>query len=142
MVVDRVLDRRVISSISALAITIANPTDLVKVRLQAKGKLPPGVPRRYSGALNAYDGAIIKVNELKCWNSACYPLFNHNDLGSFQSGCVECGFYKMSIMRYMRDIAENGLALLKNNFMGKEIYEDAKVDEVKVEWAMYETNFL
>ncbi|GJX12778.1 mitochondrial uncoupling protein 1 [Tanacetum coccineum] len=38
----------------ALAISVANPTDLVKVRLQAEGKLAPGVPRRYFGALNAY----------------------------------------------------------------------------------------
>ncbi|XP_042419085.1 mitochondrial uncoupling protein 1-like [Zingiber officinale] len=38
----------------ALGITIANPTDLVKVRLQVEGKLPPGVPRRYLGALDAY----------------------------------------------------------------------------------------
>ncbi|GJW20266.1 mitochondrial uncoupling protein 1-like protein [Tanacetum coccineum] len=36
----------------ALAISVANPTDLVKVRLQAEGKLAPGVPRRYSGALS------------------------------------------------------------------------------------------
>ncbi|GJX12770.1 mitochondrial uncoupling protein 1, partial [Tanacetum coccineum] len=38
----------------ALAISVENPTDLVKARLQAEGKLAPGVPRRYSGALNAY----------------------------------------------------------------------------------------
>ncbi|TKY65906.1 Mitochondrial uncoupling protein 1 [Spatholobus suberectus] len=38
----------------AMAIAVANPTDLVKVRLQAKGKFPPGVPTRYSGSLNAY----------------------------------------------------------------------------------------
>ncbi|KAJ7959747.1 putative Mitochondrial uncoupling protein [Quillaja saponaria] len=38
----------------ALAIAVANPTDLVKVRLQAEGKLPAGIPRRYSGALDAY----------------------------------------------------------------------------------------
>lgn len=48
----------------ALAITIANPTDLVKVRLQAEGKLPPGVPRRYSGALNAYSTIVRKVAHL------------------------------------------------------------------------------
>lgn len=45
----------------ALAIMVANPTDLVKVRLQAEGKLPPGVPRRYSGALNAYSTIIRQV---------------------------------------------------------------------------------
>lgn len=40
--------------LGSLAISVANPTDLVKVCLQAEGKLAPGVPRRYSGALNAY----------------------------------------------------------------------------------------
>ncbi|XP_020215500.1 mitochondrial uncoupling protein 1 isoform X2 [Cajanus cajan] len=38
----------------AVVIAVANPTDLVKVRLQAEGKLTHGVPRRYSGSLNAY----------------------------------------------------------------------------------------
>lgn len=38
----------------ALGITIASPTDLVKVRMQAEGKLPDGVPRRYPSALSAY----------------------------------------------------------------------------------------
>ena len=48
----------------AVAIAIANPTDLVKVRLQAEGKLPPGVPRRYSGALNAYSTIVRQVKIL------------------------------------------------------------------------------
>ncbi|KAD4384179.1 hypothetical protein E3N88_24347 [Mikania micrantha] len=50
----------------ALAIAVANPTDLVKVRLQAEGKLPAGMPRRYSGALNAYStiGSSNKLSEL------------------------------------------------------------------------------
>lgn len=41
---------------------MANPTDLVKVRLQAEGKLPAGVPRRYSGAMNAYSTIAKQVN--------------------------------------------------------------------------------
>ena len=45
----------------ALGIMVASPTDLVKVRLQAEGKLPPGVPRRYSGAMNAYSTIVRKV---------------------------------------------------------------------------------
>lgn len=48
-------------SVGALAIAVANPTDLVKVRLQAEGKLPAGVPRRYSGALNAYSTIVRQV---------------------------------------------------------------------------------
>lgn len=48
-------------STGALGITVANPTDLVKVRLQAEGKLPAGVPRRYTGALNAYSTIVRQV---------------------------------------------------------------------------------
>ena len=36
----------------------------MKVRLQAEGKLPPGVPRRYSGALNAYSTIVRQVELL------------------------------------------------------------------------------
>jgi solute carrier family 25 uncoupling protein 8/9 len=45
----------------ALGICVASPTDLVKVRLQSEGKLPPGVPRRYSGAMNAYSTIVKQV---------------------------------------------------------------------------------
>jgi solute carrier family 25 uncoupling protein 8/9 len=48
-------------STGAVAIAVANPTDLVKVRLQAEGKLPPGVPKRYSGSLNAYSSIVRQV---------------------------------------------------------------------------------
>ncbi|KAK8955622.1 Mitochondrial uncoupling protein 1 [Platanthera guangdongensis] len=57
------LSKKILAGLTtgALAISIANPTDLVKVRLQAEGKLPPGVPRRYSGALNAYSTIVKQV---------------------------------------------------------------------------------
>jgi solute carrier family 25 uncoupling protein 8/9 len=45
---------------SGVGITFASPTDVVKVRLQAEGNLPPGVPRRYNGVLDAY-GKIIRT---------------------------------------------------------------------------------
>jgi len=38
----------------SIGISIANPTDLVKIRLQAEGKLAPGVPRRYNGTADAF----------------------------------------------------------------------------------------
>ncbi|KAI3914867.1 hypothetical protein MKX01_018036, partial [Papaver californicum] len=55
------LSKKILAALTtgALAIAVANPTDLVKVRLQSEGKLPHGVPRRYSGALNAYS-TIVK----------------------------------------------------------------------------------
>ena len=38
----------------ALGIAVASPTDLVKVRMQAEGKLPAGTARRYPSAMSAY----------------------------------------------------------------------------------------
>ncbi|XP_074380709.1 mitochondrial uncoupling protein 1-like isoform X2 [Apium graveolens] len=69
----------------ALAIAVANPTDLVKVRLQAKAKLAPGVPRRYSGALNAYS-TIEGVRALSTGlgpNVARNAIINAAELASY-----------------------------------------------------------
>lgn len=70
----------VLNKTGALAIAVANPTDLVKVRLQAEGKLAPGVPRRYSGALNAYSTiakqVILQSSAHKNLQTTChYVLF-------------------------------------------------------------------
>ena len=46
--------------IGVIAIAVANPTDLVKVRLQAGGK-STAVKRHYSGALNAYATIVRQV---------------------------------------------------------------------------------
>lgn len=72
----------------ALAITIANPTDLVKVRLQAEGKLAPGVPRRYSGALNAYSTIARQEGVGALWtglgpNVARNAIINAAELASY-----------------------------------------------------------
>jgi len=45
----------------AIAMTIASPTDLVKVRMQAEGRLPEGTPKRYPSAMKAY--GIIRAEE-------------------------------------------------------------------------------
>ena len=41
-------------SSGAIGIIVANPTDVIKIRLQAEGNLPPGVPKRYSGVMDAW----------------------------------------------------------------------------------------
>ncbi|KAF3651812.1 Mitochondrial uncoupling protein 1 [Capsicum annuum] len=61
----------------AFGITVANPTDLVKVRLQAEGKLPAGVPRRYSGALNAYS-TIVKQEGVRALWTGLGPNIGRN----------------------------------------------------------------
>lgn len=53
---------------------MANPTDLVKVRLQAEGKSPAGVPRHYTGALNAYYTIVMQVifeQVINCFHRIC-----------------------------------------------------------------------
>ncbi|KAF8396876.1 hypothetical protein HHK36_018511 [Tetracentron sinense] len=72
----------------ALAIIVANPTDLVKVRLQGEGKLPPGVPRRYSGALNAYSTIARQEGIGALWtglgpNIARNAIINAAELASY-----------------------------------------------------------
>jgi len=52
---------------SAIGITVASPADVVKVRLQAEGRLPPNVPRRYTGVLNAYSTIIKQEGVLGLW---------------------------------------------------------------------------
>jgi len=52
---------------SAIGITIASPTDVVKVRLQAEGRAAPGTPRRYKGAIDAYRKIVAQEGVLGLW---------------------------------------------------------------------------
>jgi solute carrier family 25 uncoupling protein 8/9 len=72
----------------AIAISIANPTDLVKVRLQAEGKLAPGAPRRYAGAMDAYAKIVRQEGFAALWtgigpNVARNAIINAAELASY-----------------------------------------------------------
>lgn len=84
------LSKKILAGLTtgALAIMIANPTDLVKVRLQAEGKLPAGVPKRYSGALNAYSTILRQEGVRALWtglgpNVARNAIVNAAELASY-----------------------------------------------------------
>jgi solute carrier family 25 (mitochondrial uncoupling protein), member 8/9 len=72
----------------ALGITVANPTDLVKVRMQSEGKLPAGTPRKYPSAFAAY-GIIARQEGLAgLWtgwapNVARNSIINAAELASY-----------------------------------------------------------
>ncbi|KAK2975875.1 hypothetical protein RJ640_015306 [Escallonia rubra] len=73
---------------SAIAIAVANPTDLVKVRLQAEGKSPAGVARHYSGALDAYYTIVKQEGLVALWtglgpNIARNAIINAAELASY-----------------------------------------------------------
>ncbi|KAG8090372.1 hypothetical protein GUJ93_ZPchr0011g26937 [Zizania palustris] len=75
-------------SSGAIAISVANPTDLVKVRLQAEGKLAPGVPRRYAGAMDAYAKIVRQEGFAALWtglgpNVARNAIINAAELASY-----------------------------------------------------------
>ena len=59
---DATLMNKILAALTTgvIAIAVANPTDLVKVRLQADGK-STAVKRHYSGALNAYATIVRQV---------------------------------------------------------------------------------
>lgn len=72
----------------ALGIMVANPTDLVKVRLQSEGKLAAGVPKRYTGALNAYSTIVRQEGVRALWtglgpNVARNAIINAAELASY-----------------------------------------------------------
>jgi len=51
----------------AVGIMIANPTDVVKIRLQGEGNLPAGVPRRYNGSIDAYTKIVATEGVKGLW---------------------------------------------------------------------------
>jgi solute carrier family 25 uncoupling protein 8/9 len=48
----------------AFGIMVACPTDVVKIRLQAEGRLPEGVPKKYKGSIDAY-AKIVREEGVK-----------------------------------------------------------------------------
>jgi len=56
----------------AIGSTIANPTDLVKIRLQAEGRLEPGAVRRHHGVLHAFRDIYRQEGMRGLW-TGCGP---------------------------------------------------------------------
>ena len=50
----------------ALGIAVANPTDVVKIRMQAQGRLPPA-ERPYSGSLDCYSKIVREKGVTGLW---------------------------------------------------------------------------
>ncbi|CAH9109303.1 unnamed protein product [Cuscuta epithymum] len=72
----------------AIAISVANPTDLVKVRLQAESKTHAGAPKRYFGAMDAYYTIAKQEGFAALWtglvpNVARNAIINAAELASY-----------------------------------------------------------
>ena len=71
----------------ALGISVANPTDVVKIRMQAQGRLPPE-QRPYSGSLDCYRKIIGEKGVTGLWvgvlpNMARNSIINAAELASY-----------------------------------------------------------
>lgn len=125
----------------AIAITLASPTDLVKVRLQSEGKMPLGAAKRYSGAMDAYytiakqegltalwtglgpniaRNATINAAELASYDQVKeailrIPGFTNNALTHLFAG-LGAGFFAVCI--------GSPLDVVKSRMMGDSIYKN------------------
>ena len=63
----------------AFGIVVASPTDVVKIRLQAEGKKPAGVPKRYNGSFDAYR-KIVAEEGVKGLYSGIIPNMIRNSV--------------------------------------------------------------
>ncbi|QHO24646.1 Mitochondrial uncoupling protein [Arachis hypogaea] len=101
---------------SDVGIAVANPTDIVKVRLQAEGKLPPGVPRRYSGSLNAYSTIVKQEGIAALWTSlgpniARNAIINAAELASndqVKSRMMGDSSYKSTLDCFLKTLKNDG----------------------------------
>ncbi|KAL4430927.1 hypothetical protein ABPG75_006183 [Micractinium tetrahymenae] len=62
-----------------LGVLVGNPTDVLKVRMQAQGKLPPGTPPKYPSAMGAY-GLIVRQEGLRALWTGTTPNIARNSV--------------------------------------------------------------
>ncbi|EFN59406.1 hypothetical protein CHLNCDRAFT_48478 [Chlorella variabilis] len=60
-------------------VLVGNPTDVLKVRMQAQGKLPAGTPSRYPSAMAAY-GMIVRQEGVKALWTGTTPNIARNSV--------------------------------------------------------------
>jgi solute carrier family 25 uncoupling protein 8/9 len=85
------LARKIVAGLmsGAIGITVANPTDLVKVRMQSEGRLPAGARPRYSGVFNAYATIVRTEGVLGLWTGlgpaiVRNSIINATELASYE----------------------------------------------------------
>jgi len=93
----------------ALAITVASPTDLVKVRMQSEGKLAPGVPKKYTSAVGAYGVIVREEGMAGLWkglgpNIARNAIINAAELASYdqiKQSLLASGLFQDNIVTHI-----------------------------------------
>jgi len=131
-----------------IGISIANPTDLVKIRLQAEGRLPPGVPKRYNGTVDAFTkiyrlegltgfwkgvgpnivrNSLINAAELATYDQAKQSFLKNNLL---QDG-LACHFASAITAGFVATLVGSPADVLKTRIMNQKIGADGVPSEYK-----------
>jgi len=131
-----------------IGISIANPTDLVKIRLQAEGKLPAGVPRRYTGTADAFSKIFKSEGLLGFWkgvgpNIIRNSIINAAELATYdqakqtilKSGLLKdglaCHFASGLTAGFMATLFGSPADVLKTRIMNQKIGADGVPTEYK-----------
>lgn len=93
----------------AIGISVASPTDLVKVRMQSEGKLPPGAPKKYPNAVKAYGIILREEGLLGLWkglgpNIARNAIINAAELASYdqiKEAMLGSGMFQDNIVTHL-----------------------------------------
>lgn len=93
----------------AIAITVASPTDLVKVRMQSEGKKAPGEPKKYANAFKAYGIIAREEGMAGLWkglgpNIARNAIINAAELASYDQikvSLLATGYFKDNIVTHL-----------------------------------------
>lgn len=117
----------------AIGITFANPTDLVKIRLQAEGKKPI-IERRYTGVWDAYTKIVRKEGVLGLWkglapNIMRNSVINATELATFDQvkemvlrsklmgDTIGCHLFCSSIAGFVAAVIGSPVDVLKTRIM-------------------------
>ncbi|XXQ39280.1 Mitochondrial carrier protein [Plasmodiophora brassicae] len=92
-----------------IGISVANPVDLIKIRLQAQGRLPPGTPPRYAGMTDAVRQIARTEGVAGFWtgilpNIARNSIINAAELATydqFKSMALETSYFKDDVVTHV-----------------------------------------
>eukprot|EP01024_Parvocaulis_polyphysoides_P021263 TRINITY_DN2006_c1_g2_i1.p1 TRINITY_DN2006_c1_g2~~TRINITY_DN2006_c1_g2_i1.p1 ORF type:complete len:297 (-),score=35.46 TRINITY_DN2006_c1_g2_i1:178-1068(-) len=93
----------------AIAITVASPTDLVKVRMQSEGKLAPGTPKKYPSAVAAYGIIAREEGVARMWtglgpNIARNAIINAAEMASYdqiKQSLMGTGYFQDNVQTHL-----------------------------------------
>ncbi|CEM34782.1 unnamed protein product [Vitrella brassicaformis CCMP3155] len=91
----------------AIGMLVANPTDLVKIRLQADARRPPGAPPRYTGSIDAYRRIVVDEGFFKLWTGVGPNIVRNSIICSSELAAYDT--IKIELLK--RKLMKDGLPL-------------------------------